>query len=206
MKRPVKTTIDLQTGFLAGVDEAGRGPLAGPVVSAAVILNPNRPIRGLADSKVLSRSRREALCEEIKRNALGWAIGRAEVQEIDRWNILQASLIAMSRAVAGLAPRPVVVWVDGNTAPVLDVPVRTIVRGDARIPAISAASIVAKVTRDAEMTRLESEFPGYGFARHKGYPTKYHLEALHTLGVCEAHRRSFGPVRKILALASSYGI
>lgn len=198
MKSPAVSPIDSVSGYIAGVDEAGRGPLAGPVISAAVILDPACPIPGLADSKVLSPSRRETLCEEIKRTALGWAIGRAEVQEIDQWNILQASLISMSRAVADLAPRPIQVWVDGNCAPPLDIPVRTIVRGDASVPAISAASILAKVTRDAEMVRLDSMFPGYGFGRHKGYPTKSHLGALQKLGVCSVHRRSFAPVRRFL--------
>lgn len=199
MKSPAVSPIDSVSGYIAGVDEAGRGPLAGPVISAAVILDPECPIPGLADSKVLSPNRRETLCEEIKRTALGWAIGRAEVQEIDQWNILQASLISMSRAVADLVPRPIQVWVDGNCAPPLDIPVRTIVRGDACVAAISAASILAKVTRDAEMARLDGAYPGYGFAKHKGYPTAQHLAALARHGVSAIHRRSFGPVRRLLA-------
>ena len=197
MKARAISAIRSKSRFLAGVDEAGRGPLAGPVISAAVILDPDYPISGLADSKVLSPSQRELLCEEIKHKALCWAIGRAEVQEIDEWNILRASLLAMSRAVANLIPRPRQVWVDGNHAPEVEFPVRTIVGGDALVPAISAASILAKVTRDAEMRRLDSKFPGYGFGQHKGYPTKAHLEALNRLGACAAHRCSFGPVRRV---------
>ncbi len=184
--------------LIAGVDEAGRGPLAGPVVAAAVILDETKPIEGLADSKTLSAKRREELSVLIKERALCWALGRAEVAEIDRINILQASLLAMQRAVATLSLPPALVLVDGNQAPELDCPVQTVVRGDASIPAISAASILAKVTRDAEMCELDSRFPGYGFSKHKGYPTAAHLHALKKQGVSSIHRRTFGPVRELL--------
>lgn len=186
--------------IVAGVDEAGRGPLAGPVVAAAVILDPRRPIPGLADSKTLSPARRQELAERIRANALAWALGRAEVEEIDRINILRASLLAMQRAVAALALAPSLVLVDGNRAPALSCPVRTIVRGDVTQPAISAASILAKVARDAEMCALDRCYPGYGFARHKGYPTPEHLEALRQLGACPIHRRSYASVQARLEL------
>lgn len=181
----------------AGVDEAGRGPLAGPVVSAAVILDPARPIEGLADSKELSPARREALAEQIRERALAWSLGRAEVDEIDRLNILRASLLAMARAVAALAVQPTLVLVDGNQVPTVSCEVRAIVRGDATVPQISAASIIAKVARDQEMQELDRHYPGYGFAVHKGYPTKQHLAALRALGISAVHRRSFGPVRQL---------
>ena len=181
----------------AGVDEAGRGPLAGPVVSAAVILDPAYPIEGLADSKELSPARREVLAEEIRARALAWSLGRAEVEEIDRLNILRASLLSMTRAVAALTVRPSLVLVDGNQVPTVDCEVRAIVRGDASVPQISAASIIAKVARDLEMLELDRHYPGYGFAVHKGYPTKQHLAALRALGICAVHRRSFGPVRRL---------
>jgi ribonuclease HII len=184
--------------LIAGVDEVGRGPLAGPVIAAAVILDETRPIEGLADSKALSARRREELSVLIKERVLCWALGRAEVEEIDRINILQASLLAMRRAVAALSLPPALVLVDGNQAPELDCPVQTIIRGDATIPAISAASILAKVTRDAEMCVLDSRFPGYGFSKHKGYPTAAHLRALEKQGVSSIHRRTFGPVRQLL--------
>ena len=179
----------------AGVDEAGRGPLAGPVFAAAVILDPDRHISGLADSKTLEPQRREELALVIQLHALAWGIGRAEVEEIDTINILQASLLAMQRAVAALALVPDIVLVDGNRAPTVACVVRTVVKGDASIPAISAASILAKVARDAEMCALEERYPGYGFAKHKGYGTEEHLRALDRLGVCPIHRRSFAPVR-----------
>ncbi|HHJ12893.1 MAG TPA: ribonuclease HII [Gammaproteobacteria bacterium] len=182
----------------AGVDEVGRGPLAGPVVAAAVILDPECPVEGLRDSKRLSEKRREALFDQICERALAWSLGRAEVEEIDRINILQASLLAMRRAVEGLAVKPERVLVDGNRCPELDRPCEAIVKGDARVLAISAASILAKVTRDREMVAWEAEYPGYGLARHKGYPSKAHLEALRRLGVTPLHRRSFGPVRRLL--------
>ena len=188
--------------LLAGVDEAGRGPLAGPVIAAAVILHPQRPIPGLQDSKQLSARRREALETQIRRDALAWAVGRAEVAEIDRLNILQATLLAMQRAVAALAPAPGRVLVDGNQAPALPCAVETVVKGDQKVAAIAAASILAKVARDREMTALEAACPGYGFARHKGYPTREHLEALRRLGISAHHRRSFAPVRACLETAS----
>ena len=185
--------------FLAcGVDEVGRGPLAGPVVAAAVILDPARPIAGLADSKKLSPRRREGLAAQIREQALAWALGRAEPAEIDAINILQASLRAMERAVAALAVPPSMALVDGNRLPRLPCQARAIVGGDATVAPISAASILAKVTRDAEMCELDARYPGYGFAAHKGYPTRDHLQALARLGVTDIHRRSFGPVKKIL--------
>ena len=184
--------------LIAGVDEAGRGPLAGPVYAAAVILDPNRYIPGLADSKKLSATSREQLDIAIRTHALAWALGIATVEEIDRLNILQASLLAMTRAVAGLAIVPQLALVDGNRAPALSCSVRTVVGGDATEPAISAASILAKVARDAEMQVLHARYPGYGFDRHKGYPTAAHVAALTELGVSPVHRRSFGPVRRVL--------
>ncbi len=184
---------------MAGVDEAGRGPLAGPVVAAAVILHPARPIEGLGDSKRLSPGRREALAAEIQARALAWQVARAEVAEIDRINILQAALKAMARAVAALEPRAERALVDGNRCPVLPCPAEAVVGGDATVGAIAAASILAKVTRDREMARLDGLYPGYGFARHKGYGTAGHLEALRRLGPCAIHRRSFAPVRAALA-------
>ena len=184
--------------FVAGVDEVGRGPLAGPVVAAAVILDPARPIAGLADSKALSEKRREALFEEIRDKALCWALGRAEVEEIDRINILQATMLAMRRAVAALDPAPVHVLVDGNRCPDLPCSCEAIIKGDGKIAAISAASILAKVSRDREMTLLDEQYPGYGLAGHKGYPTKTHIAALEAQGVSPIHRRTFGPVRRIL--------
>jgi len=183
---------------IAGVDEAGRGPLAGPVVAAAVILDPARPIVGLADSKQLSPARREALAVLIRERALGWAVGQADVEEINRLNILQASLLAMRRAVQKLCPAPQLALVDGNRAPWLSCEVRTIVGGDANVPAISAASILAKVNRDRIMVALDERYPGYGFARHKGYPTAEHLAALERAGVTPQHRTSFAPVRRCL--------
>ena len=183
--------------LICGVDEVGRGPLAGPVVAAAVILDPARPIAGLADSKRLTEARREQLSGEIRATALAWSLGRAEVAEIDALNILQASLLAMQRAVAGLAMTPSEALVDGNRLPILGCPAQAIVGGDASEPCISAASIVAKVARDREMVELDARYPGYGLARHKGYPTKVHLQALAELGVTEIHRRSFAPVRRL---------
>lgn len=186
------------THHVAGVDEAGRGPLAGPVYAAAVILDPDRPISGLADSKAISEARRGILAAEIRERALAWALGIASVEEIDRLNILQASLLAMARAVRALRVVPALALVDGNRAPALDCTVRTIVGGDATEPAISAASILAKVGRDEEMLALDRLYPGYGFARHKGYPTTVHIKALTELGVSAVHRRTFGPVRRLL--------
>jgi ribonuclease HII len=190
--------------YIAGVDEVGRGPLAGPVVAAAVILDEARPIEGLADSKTLSAQRREELSLLIKERALCWALGRAEVEEIDRLNILQASLLAMQRAVMALSVKPALVLVDGNQAPKLAYPVTTVIRGDATEPSISAASILAKVARDAEMCDLDRRYPGYEFSSHKGYPTRAHIEALQRQGVSPIHRRSFGPVRKAIINASGH--
>ncbi len=184
--------------WLAGVDEVGRGPLAGPVVAAAVILDPERPIEGLADSKRLSERRREALAEAIHARALAVGLGRAEVEEIDRINILQASLRAMRRAVLALEVSPELLLVDGNRCPEgLPCRAEAVIRGDQRVAVISAASIVAKVARDREMVALDAEYPGYGLARHKGYPSPAHLEALARLGPSPVHRRSFGPVRRL---------
>lgn len=184
--------------LVAGVDEAGRGPLAGPVVAAAVILDAKRPIAGLADSKVLAPARRQVLAQAIKQRALCWAVGRAEVADIDRLNILQASLLAMRRAVETLDIVPELVLIDGNRAPSLACRVKTVIKGDATVPSVQAASILAKVARDAEMFTLDKAFPGYGFSRHKGYPTATHLLALAIFGVSPVHRRSFGPVRRLL--------
>lgn len=184
--------------LVAGVDEVGRGPLAGPVVTAAVILDPDKPIEGLADSKKLTEKRREKLEPLIMEQALAWAIGRAEPAEIDQINILQASLLAMKRAVEGLSHAPGHVLVDGIHAPDLNCKVTTVIKGDQSEPAIAAASILAKVARDREMTEMEALYPGYGFARHKGYPTKQHQQALIELGPTEIHRRSFSPVQMSL--------
>jgi ribonuclease HII len=189
---------DFHSGYIAGVDEAGRGPLAGPVVAAAVILDPDNPVSGLKDSKQLTQSRREALYLEITQKSLAWATGRASVEEIDRLNILQATLLAMQRAVVMLSPPAQRVLVDGNQCPRLDCPVEAVIRGDSTVAAISAASIIAKVTRDREMVELDRRYPGYGLARHKGYPSREHLQALQNLGVTASHRRSYAPVRKLL--------
>lgn len=184
---------------LAGVDEVGRGPLAGDVVAAAVILDPARPIAGLRDSKKLSPRRREELALVIRERALAWSVARATVAEIDELNILQASLLAMHRAVRALQPQPAYVLVDGNRLPRWEYASEPVVKGDDRVPAIAAASILAKVQRDQELVDLERQYPGYGFAAHKGYPTAAHLRALQTLGVTPVHRRSFAPVRALLA-------
>jgi ribonuclease HII len=191
-------TIDTEI-LTAGVDEAGRGPLAGPVMAAAVILDPQRPIAGLADSKKLSERRRDALETEIMEKALAWAVARAEVEEIDTLNILHASMLAMQRAVAALDPAPSLALVDGNRCPsALPCRAEAVIKGDQSVPAISAASILAKVARDRELVKLEQLYPGYGFARHKGYPTKDHMACLEQFGVTPVHRRSFGPVRRVL--------
>ncbi len=184
--------------LVAGVDEVGRGPLAGPVVTAAVILDRDRPIEGLADSKAISEKKRERLFDEIREKALAWAIGRCEVEEIDELNILQATMVAMQRAVAGLKPQPQHALIDGNRCPELPCSAEAVVKGDSKVAAISAASILAKVTRDREMVEMDGLYPGYGFAGHKGYPSKKHLEALQLLGVTPIHRRSFGPVARCL--------
>ncbi len=187
-------------GLMAGVDEAGRGPLAGPVVAAAVILDERQPIAGLGDSKKLTAARREALFDEIRAKALCCSIAEASVEEIDRLNILQATLLAMRRAVLGLRLKPVMVQVDGNRLPLLDVPAEAIVKGDALIPAISAASILAKVHRDRWCAQIDFDYPEYGFAGHKGYGTAAHLAALREHGATPLHRSSFAPVRAQLLL------
>ena len=186
------------SALLCGVDEAGRGPLAGSVFAAAVVLDPARPIDGLADSKQLTAAARERLAGEIRTRALAWAVAFASVEEIDRMNILEASLTAMARAVAALGMAPEEVCVDGQHVPVLHCPCRAIVRGDSLIPAISAASILAKTARDAEMALLDARFPGYGFASHKGYGTSEHLAALRERGPSPVHRKSFAPVVMLL--------
>lgn len=190
------------THLVAGVDEVGRGPLVGAVVTAAVILDPARPIVGLADSKKLSEKRRLALYDEICDKALCWSLGRAEPHEIDELNILHATMLAMQRAVAGLHVVPEYVLIDGNRCPKLAMPCMAVVKGDSRVQEISAASILAKVTRDREMAELDLHFPQYGFAQHKGYPTALHLERLVEHGATEHHRRSFGPVKRALGLVS----
>lgn len=185
--------------LVAGVDEAGRGPLAGPVAAAAVILDPARPIPGLADSKALPPARREALARSIRQRALAWCVSFAEASEVDELNILQATMAAMRRAVCALQPAPVLALVDGNRCPRLPCAARPEVRGDARIACISAASILAKVARDARMLELDRRYPDYGFASHKGYPTARHRAALARFGPTPEHRRSFAPVRAACA-------
>jgi ribonuclease HII len=185
-------------GLVAGVDEAGRGPLAGPVVAAAVILDDKAPVKGLADSKTLTAARREKLFDEIRAKALCCSVALASVEEIDRLNILQATMLAMQRAVRGLRLKPAKVLVDGNRLPVLDVVAEAIVSGDAIVPSISAASILAKVTRDRMLDDLHLRHPGYGFDRHKGYGTALHLQALRALGPLPEHRRSFAPVARLI--------
>lgn len=191
-----------QQMFTAGVDEVGRGPLVGAVVTAAVILDPARPIIGLNDSKKLSEKKREKLYQEICEHALAIGVGRAEPAEIDELNILHATMLAMQRAVADLAVTPTEVKVDGNRCPALNVPCQAVVGGDGSVAEISAASIVAKVLRDREMAELDKLFPEYGFAKHKGYPTALHMEKLQALGPTPFHRRSFKPVQRALAAAS----
>ncbi|MEI8594893.1 ribonuclease HII [Photobacterium sp. Hal280] len=185
--------------LIAGVDEVGRGPLVGAVVTAAVILDPANPIVGLADSKKLSEKKRLALFNEIQEKALSWSLGRCEPDEIDELNILQATMVAMQRAVAGLSVQPDYVLIDGNRVPSLPVPAQAVVKGDMRVAEISAASILAKVTRDREMEALDALFPAYGFAQHKGYPTKAHFAALEKHGAIDQHRKSFKPVRERIA-------
>ena len=184
---------------LCGVDEAGRGPLAGAVYAAAVMLDPARPIAGLNDSKKLSEKARERLAFIIKAESLAWAVAYSSVEEIDRLNILQATLLAMQRAVAGLKLQPQVVWVDGNRCPEWDYPSRAIVEGDVQVAAISAASILAKTARDATMRELHARYPQYNFAGHKGYGTAAHLKAIRQHGPCPEHRQSFSPVKQMLA-------
>ena len=183
---------------VCGVDEAGRGPLAGPVYAAAVILDPMKPIKGLKDSKLLSAARRETLSIAIQENSIAFAIAQASVEEIDRLNILQATMLAMQRAVQALRVAPGEAWIDGNRCPKLACRTRAIVQGDRLHEVISAASILAKTARDAEMLRMHERFPQYGFDRHKGYPTPEHLALLELHGASEIHRRSFAPVRRIL--------
>lgn len=191
-------TLNQSSIHIAGVDEAGRGPLAGPVVAAAVILDPGNPIEGLADSKKLSAKKRAALELLIKERSLSWALGRAEIDEIEELNILHASMLAMKRAIESLDMMPGMVLIDGNRCPDIKMQSRAIIKGDQRVEAISAASILAKESRDREMIQLDEEFPGYGFSVHKGYPTKSHIQALEDIGVSSVHRRSYGPVRRIL--------
>ncbi|AGB10584.1 ribonuclease HII [Vibrio parahaemolyticus] len=186
--------------LIAGVDEVGRGPLVGDVVTAAVILDPNNPIEGLNDSKKLSEKKRLALLPEIKEKALALAVGRCSPEEIDELNILQATMVAMQRAIAGLKVQPDLVLIDGNRCPELPMDSQAVVKGDLRVAEISAASIIAKVVRDQEMEELDKQYPQFGFAKHKGYPTKAHFEAIEQHGVISEHRKSFKPVKKALGL------
>lgn len=190
--------LEESADLIAGVDEAGRGPLAGPVVAAAVILDPMRPIQGLRDSKKLTEEQRERLAPLIRERALDWSVAHATVEEIDELNILQATMLAMKRAVAGLTVRPNLVLVDGNRVPHLDIAVNAIVGGDDKIASISAASIIAKTTRDQWLVELDRRYPEYGFARHKGYGTPEHIAALRKYGPLPEHRKTFAPVRQIL--------
>jgi ribonuclease HII len=187
-------------GLVCGIDEAGRGPLAGTVVAAAVILDPLRPIPGLNDSKKLSEKKRDALAVLIRERAVAWAVASASVEEIDRLNILHATMLAMQRAVAGLVVRPTSAMVDGNRCPKLDIPCEAVIKGDGKIASIAAASILAKTVRDADMLTLHAQYPMYGFDRHMGYPTAAHFQALEEHGASPVHRRSFGPVAKQLSL------
>lgn len=186
--------------LVAGVDEVGRGPLVGDVVTAAVILDPNNPIEGLNDSKKLSEKKRLALLPEIKEKALAWAVGRCSPEEIDELNILQATMVAMQRAIAGLEVQPDLALIDGNRCPQLPMDSQAVVKGDLRVAEISAASIIAKVVRDQEMEELDKQYPQFGFAKHKGYPTKAHFEAIEQHGVISEHRKSFKPVKKALGI------
>lgn len=196
--KPLRRPPPLKGLLICGVDEAGRGPLAGPVYAAAVVLNPSRPIRGLDDSKKLSANRRERLAVKIQTDALAFGVASASVEEIDRINILQATLLAMRRAVEKLLVVPDEVWVDGNQAPLLQYTTRAIIKGDAQVAAISAASILAKSARDRELVGLARSYPGYAFEKHKGYATQLHLAKIRELGACPAHRRSFAPVKHII--------
>lgn len=186
--------------YIAGVDEVGRGPLVGDVVTAAVILDPNNPIVGLNDSKKLSEKKRLALFPEIKHKALAWSVGRCSPEEIDQLNILQATMVAMQRAIAGLKIQPDLALIDGNRCPQLPMDSLAVVKGDLRVAQISAASIIAKVVRDQEMEALDALYPQFGFAKHKGYPTKAHFEAIEQHGVIAQHRKSFKPVKRALGL------
>ena len=194
---------DYVNNLICGVDEAGRGPLAGPVFAAAVILDPARPIAGLRDSKKLSESRRDALAVSIKANALAWSIAQCSEEEIDRLNILQATMLAMQRAIEGLAMQPTLALIDGNRCPLVVMQAEAIIKGDDKVPAISAASILAKTARDRALLVLHEQYPLYAFDQHKGYPTALHLERLRTHGVSPVHRRSYGPVRVLLELTKS---
>lgn len=185
-------------GLLAGVDEAGRGPLAGPVIAAAVVLDPASPVTGLDDSKKLSERKRNELSRLIQSNAISWSLGSASVDEIDDINILNATMLAMQRAVIGLAYEPAIVLVDGNRTPDIDQISYALIKGDQWQESISAASILAKVERDHQMLELDKEYPQYGFSRHKGYPTKMHIEVLQAEGICPAHRKSFRPVTRLI--------
>ncbi|HIF9330762.1 ribonuclease HII [Photobacterium damselae] len=200
MTKELEPFVYPEANLIAGVDEVGRGPLVGAVVTAAVILDPNNPIEGLTDSKKLSEKKRNALFDEIKEKALAWSLGRCEADEIDELNILQATMVAMQRAVAGLNITPDFVLIDGNKTPELPMAAQAVVKGDLRVAEISAASILAKVTRDREMDELDAQYPQFGFAKHKGYPTKAHFAALEEHGVIEQHRQSFKPVKRILGL------
>ncbi|HIF9310466.1 TPA: ribonuclease HII [Photobacterium damselae] len=200
MTKELEPFVYPEANLIAGVDEVGRGPLVGAVVTAAVILDPNNPIEGLTDSKKLSEKKRNALFDEIKEKALSWSLGRCEADEIDELNILQATMVAMQRAVAGLNITPDFVLIDGNKTPELPMAAQAVVKGDLRVAEISAASILAKVTRDREMDELDAQYPQFGFAKHKGYPTKAHFAALEEHGVIEQHRKSFKPVKRILGL------
>lgn len=197
------TTGQLAGQLVCGVDEAGRGPLCGPVVTAAVILDPERPIEGLNDSKKLSAKKRDILFDEIREKALAWCIARAEVKEIDELNILHATMLAMQRAVAGLSVQPDLALIDGNRCPQLPCRAEAVIKGDGRVPEIGAASILAKVARDREMAEMETLYPGYGIGSHKGYPTRVHMEALKKLGATPIHRRSFKPVREAAKAAGT---
>ncbi|WP_428772141.1 ribonuclease HII [Vibrio sp.] len=194
--------FDYPVGYqlIAGVDEVGRGPLVGDVVTAAVILDPNQPIEGLTDSKKLSEKKRLALFPEIQAKALAWSVGRCSPAEIDELNILQATMVAMQRAIAGLSVQPDLALIDGNRTPQLAMDAHAVVKGDLRVAEISAASIIAKVVRDQEMNQLDALHPQYGFGQHKGYPTKAHFAAIEQYGVIEQHRKSFKPVKKVLGL------
>ena len=203
MKQDLFDWPEADVELVAGVDEVGRGPLCGPVIAAAVILDPARPIAGLNDSKKLTARQREALFDIICNQALAWSLGRAEVAEIDQLNILHATMLAMQRAVAGLSVQPELAYIDGNRCPTLPCRAEAVVKGDSRVPEIAAASIIAKVTRDREMVVLDQQWPGYGIAGHKGYPTAAHMAALKKLGPAPIHRRSFKPVRVLLELAGT---
>lgn len=192
--------FNLVESLVAGVDEVGRGPLCGPVVTAAVILDPHNPIIGLNDSKKISEKKRNLLFDEIQQKALAWSIARADVPEIDELNILQATLLAMKRAIESLSIQPKLALIDGNKCPNTPIPCQAVIQGDATVPAIAAASILAKVSRDREMITLDTQYPGYGIATHKGYPTAFHLEALKRLGPTAIHRHSFAPVRQAYEL------